>query len=115
MEINDHTMSVAQQALRGLAERADVRAHNVANVNTPGFRAERVDFESTLQSAIARGDPGAAPDPIREVAPSLPDGSWNTVNLEDEMIGMMQDNLQRDAMVNAFNYKAGMLRTAING
>jgi hypothetical protein len=37
------------------------------------------------------------------------------VDLEGEMVGMMQDNLMRDAMVNAFNFKTGVLRTAITG
>ncbi|QBI21231.1 hypothetical protein ER308_17750 [Egibacter rhizosphaerae] len=115
MEIHDEAMSAAQYALQGLSERADVRSHNVSNINTPGFRAERVDFESSLQSALQRGSPEAAPDPVREASPQMPDGSWNTASLEDEMVGMMKDNLQRDAMVNAYNYKAGIMRTAING
>ena len=29
------------------------------------------------------------------------------------MVGQMEDNLLRSAMVNAFNFKANMLRTAI--
>lgn len=115
MEIHDQTMSAMQYALQGLNERAEVRTHNVSNISTPGFRAERVDFESSLQEALDRGSPEQAPDPVREVSPQMPDGSWNTASLEDEMVGMMQDNLQRDAMVNAYNYKAGILRTAISG
>ena len=114
MEIHDQMMGAAQYALRGLAERADVRAHNVANVNTPGFRAERVDFESTLRGALARDDVAAAARPIRTVDPNLPGPNGNTVSLEGEMTGMLKDNLMRDALVNAYNWKAGLLRDAIN-
>lgn len=113
MEIHDQAMGAMHYALRGLQQRADVRADNVANVNTPGFRAERVDFETTLRAALARGGPEGAPEPIRAVDPNLPGPNANTVSLEGEMVGMLKDNLLRDAMVNAFNWKAGLLRSAI--
>lgn len=112
MEIHDGAMNAVQYALRGLQERADVRAHNIANVNTPGFRAERVDFETTLRAALVRGDAERAPEPLRTVDPNLPGPNQNTVSLAGEMVGMMKDNLLRDALVNAYNWKAGLLRSA---
>lgn len=112
MEIHDGAMNAVQYALRGLQQRADVRAHNIANVNTPGYRAERVDFESTLRAALARGDAGRAPTPLRTVDPNLPGPNQNTVSLQGEMVGMMQDNLLRDALVNAYNWKTGLLGRA---
>ncbi len=111
--IGDVTMATAEYALRGLSERADVRAHNLANVNTPGFRAMRVDFETSLRSALDRGDVAAAGDPVRAVDPNLPGPNENTVSLEGEMVGQMKDNLLRSAMVQAFNFKANAIRTAI--
>lgn len=113
MEIHDSAMGAMHYALRGLQERADVRAHNVANVNTPGFRAEQVNFEDSLRAALVRGDPEPAHEPARSVAPNLPGPNANTVSMEGEMVGMMKDNLLRDAVVNAYNWKAGLLRTAI--
>ena len=108
-------IAAVEQALRGLEVRGNVRAHNVANVNTPGFRAQRVDFETSLRSAIAQGDPARAGE--AEVLPGagLPDAHGNTVDLEEELVGMMKDNMLRDAMVAGFNYKVGLLRTVIGG
>jgi flagellar basal-body rod protein FlgB len=113
LEIHDSAMSAMHYAMRGLQQRADVRAHNLANVNTPGFRAERVDFETTLRAALARDAPEQAPAPITSADPNLPGPNQNTVSLEGEMVGMMKDNLLRDAVVNAYNWKAGILRSAI--
>lgn len=113
--VGDITTAAVDYALRGLQQRADVRAHNVANHTTPGFRATRVDFETALASALARRGPGPVAAPAVRVDMSLPDANNNTVNLETELVGMMKDNLQRDAMVNAFNAKAAMLRAAISG
>jgi len=113
VEISDRTMAAAEYALRGLTTRADVRAHNMANANTPGFRAQRVDFESALRGALTTGDPARTAAPAPQPGVDLPGANGNTVSVETEMVGMLRDNLLRDAMVNAFNHKAQMLRTAL--
>jgi flagellar basal-body rod protein FlgB len=119
LPVSDTTMAAAEYALRGLAMRADTHAHNVANVNTPGYRARRVDFESSLRTALGSREPGdqglrAAAPAVRPEA-GMPDGRDNTVALETEVVGMMKTNLLRDAMVNAYNFKVGVLRAAIAG
>ncbi len=115
--IGDVTMDAVTHALSGLRTRSDVRAHNIANANTPGFRAMRVDFESNLAAALDRaGSRRLDADAVEATLtpdPNLPGPNGNTVSLEGEMVGQMEDNLLRSAMVNAFNFKANMLRTAI--
>lgn len=113
--ISDVTMAGMEYALRGLAQRADVRANNVSNVNTPGFRAARVDFETSLRTALASGRPERAAAPAVSADPTIPNPNGNTVDLENELVGMMKDNLLRDAMVNSYNAKVGILRAAITG
>ena len=39
----------------------------------------------------------------------------NEVSLEDEMVEMIRTGLLRDAMVSAYNFKTGQLRTAMKG
>lgn len=115
MFMGDTTTVAVEHAIRGLAARADVRAHNVANANTPGFRAQEVDFESALRAAVRAGRADRAPAPAVGIAPNTPDAYGNTVDLESDLIGMMRDNLLRGAMVNAHNFKTSVLRTAIKG
>ena len=115
LPISDTTMRAVEYALQGLDARGDVRAHNIANVNTPGFQAMRVDFESALQTALERGD-GAPPAGVStRVDPNLQNGQGNTVSLENELVGLIKDNLMRDTLVNSYNHKAGLLRAAISG
>jgi flagellar basal-body rod protein FlgB len=109
----DVTTGAVEYALRGLGMRSDVRANNIANAETPGFRASRVDFEASLRQALRGGGPAAAPTVRADAA--LPNGNGGTVSLETEMVEMLKDNLVRETMVNAFNHKATMLRTAIAG
>ena len=110
---NDATMGAVEYALSALAQRAEVSAHNVANLNTPGFRATAVNFESALADALRTGD--TPDDPSTGDAGGIPDGTGNTVDLETEMTGMMKDNLLQNAMVQAHNFKTTVMRTAIQG
>ena len=113
--IADLSMRTMQAALAGLQQRIDVRAHNVANVSIPGFRATEVDFESALSDALRNGDDPADAEPVTRLAANVSNGQGNTVDLADEMVGMVKDNLAYDTAVNVFNYKAGILGAALRG
>ena len=111
--LDDVTTAATQYALRGLTRRADVRAHNIANVNTPGHRAQMVDFESTLRDAVRSGDVGRLRETELSATPSLTGPQPNSVDMETELVGSMKDNLQRDALVNAYNSRTAALRTVL--
>ena len=113
--IADVAMRTMQASLRGLQQRIDVRADNVANSSTPRFQAKQVEFESLLSDALSQGgDPGSI-EPAVSAAPNLPDANGNTVSLTSDMTGMVKDNLAYDTVVNVFNYKAGIIGTALRG
>jgi flagellar basal-body rod protein FlgB len=122
-DLADRTMKTLEYALAGLAARADVRANNIANGETPGFLSKRLDFESALQGALREGDvdelraqnlngPKAFQKALRN---TIPDATGNSVNLELETTEMTKDNLMVQALVNGYNYKVGLLRSAISG
>jgi flagellar basal-body rod protein FlgB len=93
-----HLFSIASQYNKWLSVRQSAVASNIANANTPGFKAQDVlPFESILDQAnlaLASTQPGhvsyAPPSvPTTEVRP---DDSWevshsgNSVSLEKEML-----------------------------
>ena len=116
-DVTDVSMRVTEAALAGLEARQDVRANNIANVNTPGFAAQTVDFESALADAVATGRVdartvgGATLQPVM----SIQNGQGNTVDLEGEMAAMVKDNLTRSGLVNHYNAKVRMMRAAMSG
>lgn len=110
----DVTTSAVVAAIDGLARRGEVRAHNVANAQTPGFRATHVEFEQALADALRRGDPTRT-RPSTVVTPTIVDPQGNSVDLETELVGELKDALHREAMTAAFNFKTGNLRMAIGG
>ena len=114
MAIEDVTMGVIYQAMHGLAARQRAIADNVANIETPGFQASRVDFESSLRRAVGNGDPASTTiDTTLSTDPSRQDG--NNVNLDDETLSMVDTNLKYQTMVEAMNTKFRLLRDAMNG
>src|SRR4051812_41385073 len=79
----DGVTAAVEQALSGVSLRQRVAANNIANANTPNFRASKVDFEADLADAIQAGDPTAsAPSVVDAQTPA--DGTGNTVQLEQE-------------------------------
>jgi flagellar basal-body rod protein FlgB len=110
--MTDPIMDVLTQALHGLDARQRVVGNNIANIETPGFIAKKVDFETSLQQALAAGTPTASTITTSNTSdPTLPNG--NNVNLDDQTLSLMQTNLRYQTTVEGINAKFRLLRTAI--
>ena len=55
----DSALRFHQEALNLRAERQQVLANNIANADTPQFKARDFDFASTLASVLSEGRPAA--------------------------------------------------------
>ena len=56
----DDYLRFNEAALGLRAQRQQVLASNIANADTPNFKARDIDFASALQGALAKSAPGAA-------------------------------------------------------
>ncbi len=114
---NDLTIVTLQSALRGLSMRQRATADNIANIDTPRFLANRVQFEDALRSAVASGSAAdaasVAPSVARSLEPTREDG--NNVNLDRETLIGAQTGLQYQLTLRALDSKYSGLRTAIKG
>jgi flagellar basal-body rod protein FlgB len=111
--IGDVTSSALHAALSGLASRQRVTADNIANIQTPGFLAGRVDFESNLRGALRDGTaPTASGGTIaRSLEPTNTHG--NNVNLDAETVIATETGLRYQLALNALDGKYSVLRTAL--
>ena len=82
--IESVTSAALSSALDGLALRQRTIANNIANVNTPGYQAQRVSFEDALAQSVQNGDGRAAASTARSLEPTRLDG--NNVNLDTETV-----------------------------
>ena len=110
---NDRVEGVLHTALAGLSLRQDVVADNIANIDTPGFRARSVDFEDSLRTAVARGgvpDSGVAVTSTPTLTPVGPNG--NNVDLRKETMAAMQTVFQYQTVTRAVSDRLALVRTA---
>ncbi len=102
-------VSGLQTAQTGLRATSD----NVANVDTPNFRARSVAFEDSLRTAVARGGVGAegvALSTSPTLTPVGPNG--NNVDLRKETVAAMQTLFQYQTVTRAVTDRLALVRTA---
>jgi flagellar basal-body rod protein FlgB len=111
-------------ALSGLAARQRTIANNVANVDTPNFKASEVRFEDTLRAAIGRGTSAMAPSDSalqasvkRTTAMDATStrGDGNNVDIDREMEMLAEANLTYSALTQTLSSRIGILRSVISG
>jgi flagellar basal-body rod protein FlgB len=111
---DDVTSSALRVAASGLALRQRVIANNIANIETPGFRAGKVRFEQELGAAVASGQPGAANPTVAEsLEPTRLNG--NNVNLDQETLSNLDTGLRYQMVLRAIDSKFSHLRDVIRG
>jgi flagellar basal-body rod protein FlgB len=111
--ISDATSTALHAALSGLAQRQRVTADNIANIQTPGFLAGVVDFESSLRGAISSGDTPSlnGGNVARSLQPTNTNG--NNVNLDQETVTATETGLRYQLALNALDGKYNVLRSAL--
>lgn len=81
----DETLHFHQTALRLRAERQQVLASNIANADTPNYKARDIDFGSALKQATS----AAAPSPAALVKTSAAHLSGNVAGLTASGVPVM--------------------------
>jgi len=108
---SDPVFAVLSSALDGLSLRQRVIADNIANVDTPGFRATSVDFESSLRAAVENG--GSGDVRAEMLATDTPVGAnGNNVDLRKETLAATQTQFQYQLMTRAVNDRFNLIKTA---
>jgi flagellar basal-body rod protein FlgB len=98
--------------------RHEVIARNVANVNTPGFRRQQVQFEDALATALgsggARGVQGVEPR-IVTAEGGLGRADGNNVDIDLEMGQLSKNSLLYRVYAQILAVQIGQYRSAISG
>jgi flagellar basal-body rod protein FlgB len=107
---SDSVFAVLSSALDGLSLRQRVIADNIANVDTPGFRATSVDFESSLRAAVENGGQGELNAQL--LATDTPAGAnGNNVDLRKETLAATQTQFQYQLMTRAVSDRFSLIKT----
>jgi flagellar basal-body rod protein FlgB len=127
---NDPAFKASRLALDGLSLRQKVTANNIANVDTPGFKAQQVSFEDQLQQALTDteqpGLPLAATNAghlggsasktalisVRHQANDLRNDA-NNVDIDVEMTNLAETQLRYQALTQLTGMKFALLKSII--
>lgn len=120
MTLFDKTIDTLSKSLDLQMVRHSVITDNIANAETPYFKARRVDFEAELQRAVDANDttgPGVA---INDVKPSIYEDAisemgqdLNTVDMDREMAALNKSDVKYSAATQAISKKFNILKYAI--
>ncbi len=114
MQLDLSILRVAGALGRHAAERHSLIARNVANADTPGYRAVDLEpFADALRRAEAAGS--SALSTTRQVpvaAPGAGSPNGNTVALEDQMLRAGQAARASEIATTVFSKTIAMLRAA---
>jgi flagellar basal-body rod protein FlgB len=131
---NDVGFRSLSGALDGLMARQRVTTNNIANVDTPGFKAQFVKFEDQLQLALKTGDDAAGlpltttqaghmpfslnpGSPLIQVSHNQNDlrNDTNNVDIDLEMTSLAETNLRYQALTQLTANKLGLLKRIVRG
>ena len=113
--LDDVSVTALHAALNGLASRQRAISDDIANVNTPYYRAKSVAFEGDLRQALENGD-----DPM-DVTPTVSESTdpvgltYSNVDLNAETMSSVNTQLAYDLALRATGDRFTLLRTAVKG
>ena len=134
MDLNNMPLLAAlTKKMNWLTARQKVVTENVANADTPGFKASDLrplDFRKELAEVTHSSSPKLVPtttdprhligteaaarlDPETEKVTTDRDINGNTVSLEDEMIKVSDTTSDYQLMTNLYKKQVGLIKTAI--
>ncbi len=110
-----------ENALLLRARRSEVLASNIANANTPGYKAKDFDFHKALKLATQQQNrlSGAKPDlnvQIQYITPfQTGTGDGNTVDLPSQQTAFAENAMEYQMSLRFLNGKLKGLLSAIRG
>ncbi len=130
----DNVFGIHEQALKLRAQRTELLASNLANADTPGYKAKDIDFESALRGAMG-GSAGATSTAMRTThsghiqdpsggaldawikyrVPHQPALDGNTVETHIEQAAFARNAVEYQATLQFLSSKSKNLMQAIKG
>jgi flagellar basal-body rod protein FlgB len=108
-------------ALDASAMRHQAVASNIANAQSEGYRAKRLDFEKQLASArdllLDRTQVANATTALANIRPAVTSsgGQSQAVRIDEQMAMLAMNTLHYQALTTALNKKIAIMAAAISG
>jgi flagellar basal-body rod protein FlgB len=121
----EHHLNISAKVMDLRLERQNIVTGNIANVNTPGYKARRLEFENQLQAALNQNALGKLTRTQQDHLPATfnPDG-FKGEELDSfrarEIYGQDEVNLDKEMATNAkntmmYNALASVIKKSFDG
>jgi len=120
MNVGDKMFPLVENMLDWAAKRQQTLSANLANLDTPGYKAKDISFSEHLQSLSLTTTSPVHFEPVSQSAMRVYEvgteakENGNTVDLDHEMTELTKNGLQYIALVQFLKQKIRTLRSAIN-
>ena len=110
---DDRAVGALERGMDAMWLKQQVSSHNIANVETPGFKAKKVEFKDVLRETEQGVERIAKPVVEEDAATQArPDG--NNVQVEKEELELWKAYTQYSALTGRVSGKLSTLRYVIN-
>jgi flagellar basal-body rod protein FlgB len=131
--INDRLFGIHDDALQLQERSLKMRAENIANADTPGYKARVMSFDQAMEAALqsksapnsagrlvtsdSRQLQGMSSSSIREgfSVPDQPALDGNTVDLDQERVGYTQDAIGYQTTLSFLSSRISGIKKALGG
>lgn len=120
-----NNMAMAEKSLDSLWARQKITMNNIANVNTPGYKAQYVTFEDEFRRRLLMGREGTSGDVnsiigssryfVKNTRNESARMDGNNVNADAESVELARTTLQYQYELTAFSSEINRLRSVIKG
>jgi len=125
--LGDSALNLASKAMDGLSYRRDVLSQNVANIDTPGYHALELNFESALKTSLSSSPKlnMALTNPGHQLSVNDASGAYqarlrpggseradgNNVDIDQELMQMTETGIRYNALSTAVSKKLSLLKS----
>ena len=127
--IYDSTISGLNAAMNFRLANQNVISSNIANADTPGYKAQKLEFEDSLRNALeisgrlqmeasdpehfGKADPGHIDPEIYDSPNGVVNQDGNSVDRNVEAVELASNQMQYDAAAEILKRKLGLLKYSI--
>lgn len=107
----EKTMALLEHMMDVAAFRNKILTSNIANADTPGYKAKDISFQEEMEKAVAGG--GKSEYTIYESGTTMSERDGNTVNLDIEMAKVAENTLIYDTAAELMAMKNRMKKNIL--
>jgi flagellar basal-body rod protein FlgB len=108
----DNSLEALEKIMDVASFRQKLLASNVANADTPGYRAKDISFQTELNRAMGGAKGGYN---VYDVMSTMLSRDGNSVNLDIEMTKMAETSLVYNSAAQLLSMKIRMMKDVIKG